>query len=210
VVPIPTLSNKTSLTANVISARIFPVVKTINQMKTEQFNEEENEINPIDGFLNKLKGKFMNNDNEEFKPLSLNKAFWVVGALHAIAIGGIVLFSAQSKAKAQQAVDDKKFLDSAPMVGVDNPEPAKVASKPVVVDKKNVVAPATAKPKVITKIPSNPNPNYPQLSKEYVVKQGDTFHKIVKRFGLNATRLKLINGIKDENKISVGQKLKFM
>lgn len=189
-------------------------------MKTEQFNEEENEVEPIDGFLNKLKGKFMNsNDEQEFKPLSMKKAFWVVGALHAFAIGGIVLFSAQSKAKATQsaqALEDKKFLDSAPIVGVEYPEPAKVAATPApkpivpVVEKKEVVAPVPASPKIITKAPSKPNPDYPQLSKEYVVKQGDTFNKIVKKFGLNATRLKLINGIKDENKLVVGQKLKFM
>ena len=187
-------------------------------MKTEQFNEEENEVEPIDGFLNKLKGKFMNGE-QEFKPLSLKKTFWVVGALHAFAIGGIVLFSAQSKAKATQsaqAVEDKKFLDSAPIVGVEYPEPAKVAATPApkpivpVVEKKQVVAPVPASPKVITKAPSKPNPEYPQLSKVYVVKQGDTFTGIVKKFGLNATRLKLINGIKDENKLVVGQKLKFM
>lgn len=187
-------------------------------MKTEQFNEEENEINSIDGFLNKLKGKFMNsNDEQEFKPLSLKKAFWVVGALHAFAIGGIVLFSAQSKAKATQGAEDKKFLESVPeMVGVEYPESAKVSATPApkpivpVMEKKEVVTPVPAKPKVITKAPSNVNPNYPQLTKEYVVKQGDTFTGIVKKYGLNATRLKLINGIKDENKIVVGQKLKFM
>ena len=160
----------------------------------------------------------MNNNNEEFKPLSLKKAFWVVGALHAIAIGGIVLFSAQSKAKANnQAAEDKKFLETVPeMVGVEYPEPAKVTATPIpkpivpIVEKKEAVAPVPAKPKIITKTPSNTNPNYPQYTKEYVVKQGDTFTGIVKKYGLNATRLKLINQIKDENKLVVGQKLKFM
>lgn len=185
-------------------------------MNTEQFNEEDTEINPVSNFVKKLK-KEMKDENGEYKPLSLKKAFWVVGALHAFAIGGIVLFSAQSKAKAAQSAEDKKFLESVPeMVGVEYPEPAKVTATPIpkpivpIVEKKEAVAPVPAKPKIITKTPSNTNPNYPQYTKEYVVKQGDTFTGIVKKYGLNATRLKLINQIKDENKLVVGQKLKFM
>lgn len=193
-------------------------------MNTEQFSNDNNEINPLSNLVKKLRRE-RKNENGEFKPLSLKKAFWVVGALHAIAIGGIVLFSAQSKAKAAQAAEDKKFLESVPkMVGVEYPEPAKVSDKskqaakpqaspaPVKQPEKKVEKKVEKKPivPVITKIPEHQNPNYPQYTKEYVVQQGDTFNGIVKKYKLNATRLKLINGIKDENKLTLGQKLKFM
>jgi LysM repeat protein len=47
-------------------------------------------------------------------------------------------------------------------------------------------------------------------TKEYVVKRGDTFNSIVRKYKLNADKLKQINNIKNENTIQVGQKLKLM
>lgn len=51
-----------------------------------------------------------------------------------------------------------------------------------------------------------PDSNWPK-PKEYIVKKGDTFNGIVKRFKLNPTKFKKINKIKNENKLYVGQKL---
>ena len=44
----------------------------------------------------------------------------------------------------------------------------------------------------------------------YTVKQGDTFTKIVKRFKLSPKKLIELNQLKDTNKLTVGQTLKFV
>ena len=69
-------------------------------------------------------------------------------------------------------------------------------------DKKYIGATVAAEP--TPKI--NPDSNWPK-PKEYIVKKGDTFNGIVKRFKLNPTKFKKINKIKNENKLYVGQKL---
>ncbi|WP_162985944.1 LysM domain-containing protein [Virgibacillus sp. Bac330] len=45
-------------------------------------------------------------------------------------------------------------------------------------------------------------------SKVYVVKSGDTLSGIAKRYGTTVAKLTQINGIKNPNKIYVGQKIK--
>jgi len=49
-----------------------------------------------------------------------------------------------------------------------------------------------------------------KFTEKYVVKQGDTFDKILKKYKLNSEKLKKINNIKDPNKIVVGQTLRFL
>ena len=91
---------------------------------------------------------------------------------------------------------------------------AKVVEKPVA--KPVAVAKPTPTPipasmiqtKIVDKKKSNPN--YPQYKKEYVVKQGDNFHKIATKYKLNEKKLQALNNIKDTSKLSVGQKLKLM
>lgn len=133
---------------------------------------------------------------KEIRAISMKKAVVAVVGLHLIALGGIIFFSSQPKANAQE---DKRFLESLPQVGVEASTPTPEATPS-----------PTPKPKVVTMVPKNISPNYPQYTKEYIVKQGDTFYGIVNRYKLNPTKLKLINNIKDENKLYVGQKLKFM
>jgi LysM repeat protein len=144
------------------------------------------------------------------EPISMKSAFWSVVGLHLLAVLGIVAFSTNSSAQAKQVEEDKKFvLANAPMVGVETPPSALPIPSPH--EKPAAAAPpAVAKPKVVRMIPKNPNPDYPHLTKDYVVKKGDTFTAIVKRYGLDRARLKSINGIKDENKLRIGQKLKFI
>lgn len=159
-------------------------------------------------------------EGKEYKPIKLKTALFVVGGLHIAAIVGIMGFSAMKSHAEEIKKEDAKLLE-APMVGIDYDKP--VAEVPKVKDEPKPVAVATAtpvpspKPKVVTKVPEKTNPDYPapknnnsKYTSEYVVKQGDTFHKIVAKFKLNPAKLKSINGIKDENKLAVGQKLKFM
>lgn len=140
---------------------------------------------------------------KEMRSISIKNAVWIVVGLHLVAVFGIVFFSNQPKSFAQE---DKKFLESLPQVGVENPVVSSTTPTPT----PEATPTPTPTPKVIVAIPKETNKNYPQFTKEYVVKKGDTFYSIVKKYGLNPTRLKLINNIKDENKIYVGQKLKLM
>lgn len=166
--------------------------------------------------LNKIaeiKNKF--SDNGETNSLSMKGAVAVVAGLHIAVVVGIIMMSSSSKARAV-AVEDKKFLENAPIVGVSETKPAEPTPTPVAV----AVAEPTPTPKpkptpfpkemIKTKVPTNSNPDYPQFTKEYVVKKGDTFDKIVAKYKVNGKRLQLLNSIKDPNKISVGQKLKLM
>ena len=192
--------------------------------------------------LNKIaeiKQKFTDVDTEneleiKEKTLSLKGAVYVVAGLHIAVLAGIMFFSSATKARAV-AAEDKKFLENAPMVGVDDSKivttgnktetkPVAVATptpeaivkanvetpvaKPVAVAKPTSIPASMIKTKVVDKKKSNPN--YPQYKKEYVVKQGDNFHKIATKYKLNEKKLQALNNIKDTSKLSVGQKLKLM
>lgn len=158
------------------------------------------------------------------KPLSMKKAFAVVLSLHVVAIVGIFYFST---AKKSQAAEDKKFLeqDKNVYVGIDikptpTPAPTPVSTpkpRPVIVEKKEPDAwpnqnvkqeiktwPNTKKAIAVKKHDDS------YYTKEYVVKQGDTFNKIVEKYKLNADKLKQINNIQNENTIKAGQILKLM
>lgn len=58
-------------------------------------------------------------------------------------------------------------------------------------------------PKKTTSKPSKTN-----TSKVYTVKSGDTLSEIAQRYGTTVSKLVQINGIKNQNKIYVGQKIK--
>lgn len=168
---------------------------THTESPIETSTETHPATHPVQKFIDSLKPG---------EPISMKSAFWSVVGLHLLAVLGIVAFSTNSSAQAKQVEEDKKFvLADAPMVGVETPPSALTTPAPH-------EKPAVAKPKVVRMLPKNPNPNYPHLTKDYVVKKGDTFTSIVKRYGLDRARLKSINGIKDENKLRIGQKLKFV
>ena len=175
--------------------------------------------------LNKIaeiKQKFADVDTEneleiKEKTLSLKGAVYVVAGLHVAVLVGIMFFSSATKARAV-AAEDKKFLENAPIVGVEEPTIASgnKTETPPVATPTPVVAKPTPTPipasmiqtKVIEK--KEQNPNYPTKLKEYVVKKGDNFHKIAKKYKLNEKKLQALNNIKDTSKLSVGQKLKLM
>jgi len=157
--------------------------------------------------LNKIaeiKNSFSKEDtSEKTNSLSMKGAVAVVAGLHIAVVVGIIMMSSASKARAVVA-EDKKFLENAPVVGVSDTKPAEPTPTP-----KPKPTPFP-KEMIQTKVPTNPNPDYPQFTKEYVVKKGDTFDKIVAKYKVNGKRLQLLNNIKDANKLSVGQKLKLM
>jgi LysM repeat protein len=140
--------------------------------------------------------------------LSFPKVFCIVLGAHIVLAG--VLIGTSTKASAKE--EDKKALtepfpsptpiptpapspEPTPNVVIQEPVP-KVTAKPV---PKPSPKPSTTAPKVQSK-----------FTEKYVVKQGDTFDKIVKKYKLNSEKLKKINNIKDTNKIVVGQTLKFL
>lgn len=146
---------------------------------------------------------------DELKPVSISfkSAFWIVVVGHLAVILGVCASPLITAAKAN---DDKKLLEEPVYVGVS--EPTQVASP----------TPTPAPTPVATPMPSpSNNSDWPRtsskpvvtrsssLTKEYVVKQGDTFYGIVKKYKLNFVKLQEINNIKDPSKIKVGQHLKF-
>jgi LysM repeat protein len=144
----------------------------------------------------------------ENKAIKMKSAFFIVTGLHLLAVGGIFLLPT-IKSYATEKEDKKFLLENAPIVGTDN-----------VVEEKPKPTPL---PKVIREVPNNISKNYPsnpikkqsekkedKYVKEYVVQKGDTLNKIVKKYKVNKTELKKLNNIKDENKIFVGQKIKFL
>jgi 5'-nucleotidase/UDP-sugar diphosphatase len=139
------------------------------------------------------------------RPISFKSSFWLVLAIHLF--GGIGLLSLTGGTKTANA-EDKKFLESkeAQFAGVEQPtptptpEPVKEEPPPKQSPKDNW---PKGKPKIVY-------PVKPTITKEYVVKNGDTLYAISKRYKLNFERLKQINNIKDPQKIFVGQKLKFL
>ena len=142
----------------------------------------------------------------------MKNAFAVVVSLHVAAIVGIAYFSFM---KTSQAESDKKFLAEEKYVGVEptplpTPDPSPIDQKPPkdVWPTENVNPELKTWPNTKKAIPvKQSNSRY---TKEYVVKQGDTFYGIVRRYKLSADKLKKINNIKNENTIQVGQKLKLM
>lgn len=157
--------------------------------------------------LNKIaeiKSLFSKEDTDKkINFISMKGAVLVVAGLHIAVFVGIIMMSSASKARAV-AVEDKKFLENVQFAGVSDAKLVEPTPTP-----KPTPAPFP-KEMVKTKIPTNSNPNYPQFTKEYVVKKGDTFDKIVAKYKVNGKRLQLLNNIKDTNKLSVGQKLKLM
>jgi LysM repeat protein len=155
-----------------------------NQMKNKIIQKVE-----------ELKNYFLTPNRDS---VSMKGAVCVVGALHIAVIVGIMMASSAAKARAL-AADDKKFLDNAPFVGVEEPKDEKQ-------QKPNEKA-KVEKPKVEVKPQNKTNPN---LTTEYIVKDGDSFGKIVAKYKLNGKKFQSINNIKDTNKLYVGQKLKLM
>ena len=134
--------------------------------------------------------------------LSFPKIFCVVLGAHILL--GVALFGTTLKDSSKEE-DRKALIEPTPTPAPTpeaSPTPNVVMQEPVpkITHKPTSTAPLTP-PKATLKS---------KYTEKYIVKQGDTFHKIVKKFKLNAQTLQKINNIKDPNKIAVGQTLKFM
>lgn len=139
---------------------------------------------------------------QKIKPLSVSfsKVFCLVLGIHVVAAAALFGVSLKpTKPNEDKPADKPKESvytaeqQSAALQSKNNkipptptPTPAKVVNKPVT---------AT---------------NTSNMTKEYVVKQGDTIYSIAQKYKLNVDRLIKMNDIKDVNKIQIGQTLKFM
>jgi LysM repeat protein len=122
----------------------------------------------------------MKNENDEvkFKPISFKTAVSIVVSLHILAALGIFAFT--QKAKAQTISSDKEFLKNAEYVGVEYKSGNQTKTQ--------------------TKIQTQDG--------FHVVSKGDTLYSIARKNKISFDKLVKLNGIKDVNKIIIGQKLK--
>ena len=145
---------------------------------------------------------FKDTTNEPVQPKTLKrgaftKIFCAVFGIHVLGAGVVSLCASTQ--------EPKKLPEQAPVVQSSptpepTPEPTPV---PQIVQQPNkpVAAKVAPKNEVNAKL---------EVAKVYVVKKGDTICAIAKKYKLSTKRLLQINGIKDTNKIKVGQSLKFM
>lgn len=142
-----------------------------------------------------------NNKNKKVEySLFKNWVFWSVLAIH-LGIFSIFAMASPKKETAQQEPPTTQEPTPTPAptnaVPMDNkPEPPKESKKPVSEVKKVT---SQVKPEVKN-----------QMTKEYVIKPGDTIFGVAKRYKLNYDRLIKMNNIQDPNKVVVGQKLRFL
>jgi len=140
--------------------------------------------------------------------MSFPKIFCVVFGAHLI----IALFLFGTTLKVSAKEEDKKVLAKptpTPVpVALPSPTPNVVIQEPVPKATSNPISKHTAA--VPSPVPPVPPKSTVKYTEQYVVKQGDTFHKIVKKFKLDAKKLQQLNNIKDTSKIAVGQTLKFL
>jgi len=162
---------------------------------------------------------------KEPRAISMKGALAVVVSLHVVAVFGIVYFSGSKNSNAE----DKKFLleDKTQYAGIEptpipspttipTPTPIPMPPTPSPMDQKpvdewnNTNAKLELKTYPNTKKAIPVQQNNSRYTKEYVVKHGDTFYSIVRKYKLDGNKLKAINKIKNENTLTAGQKLKLM
>jgi LysM repeat protein len=128
---------------------------------------------------------------KKLMPPKLNMTLAIVAGFHVCVVLAVFAFTTSSKASEQQNVateikkNDQEFLDKEVANTTPQPTPA--------------ISPTPA--------PSRNNKHY---TTKYVVQTGDTVYSISRKYKLNVDRLIKINDIKDPNKITIGQTLKFM
>lgn len=140
------------------------------------------------------------------------KTFWMVVGAHVVILAGVAYCASPSQDSVKQGesnqtetstashLEDKEYVKQQPIA---QPEPQVAQVTEPVPEATPIVAPSPTPEQKKIKAPE-------QFVKTYIVKQGDTIYSIAKKYKLNTKRLLDINGIKDQNKIVVGQNLKFM
>ena len=143
-----------------------------------------------------------------FNVISFKKSFFVILCIHVV--GAAALFGIPQNTKNATEQENLTSPTPAPQTNTNIPSssptpimPAVEAVKPIKQEQ------PTPQPELVATLkPTQLDKSF--YTKEYVVKPGDNFYKIVKRYKLNANQLIKINDIKDVNKLKAGQKLKFM
>ena len=142
--------------------------------------------------------------NTFMKNILTSKVFWAVAGVHMLALSIFAVASPGDKSHPDTIIkEDQKFI------GEPIPDP-KQAAKEVVEDLVKAEPLPTPPPvieKKIVEVKQKPKTKY---IKDYTIKKGDTLLKVAKKYKLNYDRLIKINGIKNPDKIIVGQKIKFM
>jgi LysM repeat protein len=151
--------------------------------------------------------------------LMKNKIFWGVVFIHAALLTALTVSAAPQKDKTVPEniiQDDKVFVgENTPPQPLSSPEPTPEATPapqsqaPMDGKPQPLQPPTKVEPKEVKKIITKPQSGN-NLTKDYTIKSGDTVFSIAKKYKLNYDRLIKINGIKDPNKIKVGETLKFM
>jgi LysM repeat protein len=144
-----------------------------------------------------FKDKHQPKDINKIK-INFNKTFWIIFVLHVVVVGIIATTCSAIEAKKpgetkSQLSEISQEASTKEIAPTPLPTPAQ-PTNPVI--KHPEPLPKEVKEKKYTEI--------------YVVKQGDTIYSIAKKYKLDINRLQKINDIKDLNKITVGQILKFM
>lgn len=138
--------------------------------------------------------------NTFIKNMLTNKIFWSVVGVHLVIVSVLATAAPDNKTSMTGVIEeDQKFVEEK----INDP---KVVAKEIV-DTLSQGGPLPT-PTPYQKI-TQPAIKH-TLVKEYVIKNGDTLFSVAKKYKLNYHRLIKINNIKDPNKITVGQKLKFM
>ena len=146
--------------------------------------------------------EYIQNKIENIDPPTFKQCFIAVGGIHIIVIGGI-MFASIPKTHAKE---DKAFLNSPEGEYTPTPTPTPLR-KEVLPDGRTATYPPPQNVEYKKEEKKVVNPKYTQ---SYIIKKGDTFNSIVKRFKLNPTKLKELNSITNENKLKEGQVLKFL
>lgn len=93
--------------------------------------------------------------------------------------------------------------------GTKRPAAVEPPPTPVMPPRPEAQTPPVLKPSLQPPVAVEPAPSMtvPAESKQYTVAPGDSLSKIASRFGVSAREIADLNGIKDANKIRVGQKI---
>lgn len=150
-------------------------------------------------------------ERSQVKTLSLKKAFVVVLSIHALGVAALFGVTQKGEKKSNVVAAQPTPIPpstSAPITAATSPSPSPNPTPALV---QEVIATSTPTPEIVSKVSSNSTLTAkPTYTREYTIKSGDNFYRIVKKFKLNPQKLIELNNIKDVNKLQVGQTLKFM
>ena len=130
------------------------------------------------------------------------KIFGAVVAIHLVGAAALMAFS--PPAKKDEPPKEMQPCLVAPPAPIPKPSPT-----PAPIPKPSPTPAPIPKPSP-TPVTKAGVVNSGGIVTVYTVKQGDTFTKIVKRFKLSPKKLIELNQLKDTNKLTVGQTLKFV